>query len=69
MKVAKSRRVDFGSAVKINGNQVTVKLGDGTGYTYSFFNDVSVTSSAIKDEKGEYTGMYDFRIKSKAGVR
>ncbi|MGY4884681.1 MAG: hypothetical protein ACP5NZ_03850 [Nanobdellota archaeon] len=64
-KLAEEKNINFESAVKITGNQVKVKLSDGEGYTYSFFNDVSVTSSALKDNKGEYTGMYLFTIKSK----
>jgi hypothetical protein len=63
--LAEKSGVDFGNAVIITGNFVTVKLGEGKGYTYSFFNDVDVSANAEKDNQGEYTGMYVFRVKEK----
>ncbi len=62
-KLTEKSGVDFGNAVIITGNFVTVKFGEGKGYTYAFFNDVVVSANAEKDNMGEYTGMYVFRIK------
>lgn len=64
-KIAEDRGVDFSQAVKITGNIVTVKLSKDSKYEYSFFNDVLVTSSAQKDSKGKYTGMYIFVVKDR----
>jgi hypothetical protein len=64
-KLAEERGVDFNNVVKITGNTIKVRLSEKGGYTYSFFNDVSVTPAPIKDDKGKYTGMYQFTIKQK----
>jgi hypothetical protein len=64
-KLAEEKGIDFNSVVKITGNTVKVRLSEKGGYTYSFFNDVSVASSALRDNKGKYTGMYMFTIKEK----
>ncbi len=64
-KLAESRGIDFSEAVKIDGNVVRVKLTQKSGYSYSFFNDVEVSSRAIKDSKGKYTGMYLFFVQEK----
>lgn len=66
-KLAENNKIDFNRAVKITGNTVVVKLSERGGYTYSFFNDVNVAASALRDEKGEYTGMYRFIITGKGG--
>jgi hypothetical protein len=66
-KLAESNEIDFSNAVRIKGNAVTVKLSKKGGYTYSFFNDVKVSSYASKDDKGEFTGMYVFKIEEKEG--
>lgn len=67
-KLAEKNGIDFNNAVKISGNTVQVKLSENGGYTYSFFNDVSVSTSADRDEKGEYDGMYTFRVNEKRGT-
>lgn len=67
-KLAERNGVDFGSSVTITGNFVNVKLGEGKGYTYAFFNDVIASANAEKDNRGEYTGMYVFRIKETRGA-
>ena len=67
LKIAEDRGIDFINVVKITNNAVTVRLSEKGGYTYSFFNDVIVTPSALKDEKGEYTGMYMFTVREKGG--
>lgn len=64
--LAEGNGIDFSNVVKITGNTVIVKLSENGGYTYSFFNDVSVTPSALKDDKGKYTGLYMFTINEKA---
>ncbi len=61
-KIAESKGLDFGEVVKINRNVVRVKLTKEGGYSYSFFNKVRVSPKAIKDSKGEYTGMYLFVV-------
>jgi len=46
--------------VKINGNLVTVRLQEGSGYTYSFFNDVDVASPYLDPiSKTEYVFIVD----------
>lgn len=66
-KLAEDNGIDFGEAVIINGNAVTVKLSKKGGYTYSFFNDVKVSPRALKDSKG-YTGMYLLTVTEKREV-
>jgi hypothetical protein len=41
---------DKDSIVNINGNIVTVRLRDGKGYSYSFFNDIEVSDYFDKDK-------------------
>jgi hypothetical protein len=65
LKLAEDKGIDFQDVVKVNGNFVRVKLSEKGGYTYSFFNDVAVSTEAVKDSKGEYTGMYIFLINEK----
>jgi hypothetical protein len=64
-KLAENNELDFNDVVKITENVVRVKLSEKGGYTYSFFNDVTVSSSAVKDTKGKYTGMYVFNVTNK----
>ncbi len=64
-KIAETRGIDFGEVVGIDGNIVRVKLTEKSGYSYCFFNDVEVSSRAIKDSKGDYTGMYLFVVNEK----
>lgn len=41
--------------VSIKGNQVTVKLtGNGPGYTYSFFNNVTITNYYLDKSNNEF---------------
>lgn len=63
--LAESNSIDFNNAIKIAGNIVVVKLTSKGGYSYAFFNDVTVTASPVKDDKGKYTGMYMFTVKQK----
>jgi hypothetical protein len=65
MKLAEGNGIDFNNVVSITGNTVQVRLSGKVGYTYSFFNDVSVSAHAEKDDKGKYTGMYAFTINAK----
>jgi hypothetical protein len=66
-KLAEDNGINFNEVVRISDNTVRVKLSSSAkaGYTYSFFNDIIVSPSALKDEKGEYTGMYQFKISAK----
>jgi hypothetical protein len=64
-KLAEKNGIDFNDAVKIEGNTVIVKLSKKGGYSYSFFNDVSVSPYAVKDDKEEYTGVYVFEVNEK----
>lgn len=43
MKLAEKNNIGFDEIVKIEDNAVIVKLREGGGYSYSFFNDVDVT--------------------------
>ena len=40
---ARDEGITENDAISINGNVVTVRLREGVGYSYSFFNDVSPT--------------------------
>jgi hypothetical protein len=53
---SKLKGFDFGKSVSINNenNFVTVKLRDGSGYTYSFFNDLKVTAYPDSNREGYY---------------
>lgn len=64
-KLAEDNNIDFNDSVKITGNEVRVKLSEKSGYSYSFFNDVHVSSYAVKDGKGKYTGLYVFIVTKK----
>lgn len=44
----------IGNIVSIDGNIVTVKLQDGSGYSYSFFNDAEVTTYLDTTNNKEY---------------
>ena len=57
--IAEKNNLDLASIVQISENIVTVKLKDGSGYSYSFFNDVSVLP---KNPKKDY---YNFFISIK----
>jgi len=63
--VSDSNKIPFGDIVKINGNVVSVKLSDRTGYEYSFFNDVDVSFHPETDSNYEFTGNYIFIINDK----
>jgi len=45
---------NLGQIVQINGNLVTVKLQDGKGYTYSFFNNVNITGHYLDEATNSY---------------
>ncbi len=45
--------------VVINGNIVTVRLGEGSGYSYSFFNDVDATAYLDKTDNKRYVLIVD----------
>ena len=62
-KLAEKKGIDFNNVVSIDGNIVTVKLSEGKGYTYAFFNDVDVGHYAEVDE-----GMYILTINKKEEV-
>ncbi len=53
---------NWNKIVSIKGNNVTVKLREKGGFTYSFFNDVEVTADKTLDEK-EYAFKINPRIK------
>jgi hypothetical protein len=63
--LAEENGINFNDVVSINGNLVRVKLSNGEGYTYSFFNNVDVSAYADRDDKGNYNGMYIFTINKK----
>ncbi len=44
MDLAEKNGLKRDEIIKIEGNSVTVRLSDKSGYTYSFFNDVDVTA-------------------------
>ena len=51
---AEKRNIPASEIVKITGNLVTVKLEDGVGHSYSFFNDVDATANLDTSNKKEY---------------
>ena len=40
----KTGKENFGKVVLIQDNLVTMKIGDGAGYSYSFFNNIEINS-------------------------
>ena len=54
IKVAEKENLPAGEIVKITGNLVTVRLREGTGYAYSFFNDVEANANFDTLNKKEY---------------
>ncbi len=63
-KAMKKSEIDFAEVVKIDDNVVTVKLREKGGYSYSFFNDVSVYVYPNK-MNNEFTGEYIITINEK----
>ena len=61
-KITEKNKLDFGEVVNVEGNVVSVKLDEGRGYEYAFFNDVDIEVYAERDDKNEYTGMYILTI-------
>ncbi|HPJ86509.1 MAG TPA: hypothetical protein PLU55_00165 [Candidatus Pacearchaeota archaeon] len=66
-KIAEEKGFDFGNSVIIENNVVYVQLTPDGRYSYAFFNNVDVSSRALKDEKGKYSGTYLFTVKPKGG--
>ena len=62
-ETADKNGIDFKDVVLVNGNVVEVKLGPNSGYTYSFFNDVSLSAYPDKNRENEYTGLYVLNVK------
>ena len=56
---------NFDKIVRIENNIVTVQLRDKGGYSYSFFNDVSVGVYPNRDINNDYTGEYILTINEK----
>ena len=54
IKTAEKEDFPVGEIVKITGNLVNVRLRDGSGYTYSFFNDVEANANFDTLNKKEY---------------
>lgn len=48
--------------VRINDNIVNIKIGEGNGYSYSFFNDVEVSEFLNTSNNREYVFVIDKRI-------
>lgn len=63
-KVSEKNNLNFDEIIGVNENILTIKLSDDSGYTYSFFNDVDVTSYPEKIS-GKETGNYIFTINQK----
>ncbi len=53
-KKAQKNGFENSSVVSISGNTVTVKLRDGKGYSYDFFNDVGIISYYDNQGKVNY---------------
>jgi len=55
VEIAREEGIKEEDAVSILGNVVTVRLHEGPGYSYSFFNDVNVVSNFVDRKTGNYT--------------
>ena len=64
MKIAEENGINFDNVVTINGNLVKVKLTENSGYTYSFFNDVSLMAYPDK-VNNHYNGLYVLTVVGK----
>ncbi len=60
--IEKGKENGWNEIVLIKGNNVTVKMREKGGFTYSFFNDVDVTTHKTLDGKG-----YFFKVGTKNG--
>ena len=54
IKTAEEKKIPIDEIVKITGNLVTVKLENGVGYSYTFFNDVDVSANFDTLTRKEY---------------
>ena len=54
LETSRKNGFDEKNIVSVNGNIVTVKLRDKGGYSYSFFNDVSVSAFQDNQMTNEY---------------
>jgi len=64
-ELAEKNGIPFEDIIKINGNVVSVKLSDKSGYDYAFFNDVQVSLYPDRDETNNFNGKYVFIINKK----
>jgi hypothetical protein len=55
----KEKNFDINDMVSISGNIVTVKLREKGGYSYSFFNDVTINNPYFDSETSQYIFIID----------
>jgi hypothetical protein len=65
MKASKDKKRDFAKIINFNRSEVNLDIGNKGGYSYHYFNDVSVAAYPNQNEKGEYTGMYIVTVSRK----
>ncbi|MBM3228293.1 hypothetical protein FJZ20_00170 [Candidatus Pacearchaeota archaeon] len=54
LKMAEKNSINFGTIVTIRENIVTVRLRDGAGYSYSFFNNAQITARFDTESEEKY---------------
>ena len=54
LKMAEKNAINFGTIVTIRENIVTVRLRDGGGYSYSFFNNAQITARFDTESEEKY---------------
>ncbi len=68
LDLVKKDNGDFSDVVRVEGNVVFVKLTDKGGYSYSFFNNVDLSSYPDRDPlTNQYNGLYVLTISNKGG--
>ncbi len=59
IKIAKKNSINLENVISIRDNLVTVRLRDGEGYSYSFFNNAQVTARFDTESEEKYFFVID----------
>ena len=65
LEVANEEGFAFDKVVKFNNSIVTVQVSERGGYSYHHFNDVVASAFPLKNDMGEYSGIYTVTISGK----
>ena len=57
--------ISFDDGILIKDHYVTVKLGENSGKSYHFFNDIEINPYLEKNGEGDFTGFYTLTFEKK----